>query len=176
MFKMILTILLLTISQVNIAQTKPAGLNTLCALVDTRMELSDEEKAKYKHQVVYKFEEKIYKLAKVEIGKDSATVVRSKVQQFWIKNEEYLTCDALSFNVQKGSIIKFAISRNFDDFINDIIKWGVPLNKIDNSDNRTVLDYIADEQARSKGSAFEPVYTKYYQQLRTAGAKHRKEL
>lgn len=177
MFRMIIPILmLLFISQLNFAQAKPAGLNTLCALVDSRMELSKEEKEKYNYKLVYRFEEKIYKLANVEMGKDSAAVIRSKVQQFWIRNEEHLSCDALTFNVMKGSIIKFAISRNFDEFIDDIIEWGVPLNKVDNSDNRTVLDYIADEQDRSKGTALEPVYIRYYKQLRAAGAKHRKEL
>ncbi|QEC42658.1 hypothetical protein [Pseudobacter ginsenosidimutans] len=176
MLRMIIPALLLTISQLNFAQTKPASLKTLCALVDSRVELSKEEKEKYNHQLVYRFEEKIYKLANVEIGKDSAGMIRSKVQQFWIQNEEHLTCDALSFNVAKGSIIKFAISRMFDDFIEDIIEWGVALNKVDTSDNRTVLDYIADEQSKSKGTALEPVYIRYYKQFRTAGAKHRKEL
>jgi hypothetical protein len=72
--------------------------------------------------------------------------------------------------------VKWAVSYKFYDFINDIIKWGINLNRVDEADGRTALDYALFHIQRNKGNAMEPVYQDIYDTLRKAGAKHRREL
>lgn len=55
-------------------------------------------------------------------------------------------------------------------------KWGVNLNKVDVGDGRTLLDYIEYHMDRVRGGALEKKLKVYYDDLRKAGAKHRREL
>ncbi|MNI27394.1 hypothetical protein D3C73_811290 [compost metagenome] len=75
-----------------------------------------------------------------------------------------------------GNLLKYVVSYRFTEFIDDAIRWRLPLNKIDYTDNRTLLDYVKYHTVKNKGNALEELYQVYYDKLRSAGAKHRTEL
>ena len=85
-------------------------------------------------------------------------------------------CNNTQFDVTDGSILKYAVTTYFDDFIDDIIRWKINLNKVHASDNRTLLDYIQYQMEHNKGNALENKFRYYYNKLKAAGAKHRSEL
>lgn len=90
------------------------------------------------------------------------------------ENKE-LICNNLQFDVSNGSAIKYAVAKLIDPLIRDVIRWKIDLNKVDETDQRTVLDYVRYRADRATGGATEnPRH--YYETLREAGAKHRHEL
>ena len=147
-------------------------LRHICMSIDDRVEDPQPLAAHYK----YEYERMILEAACVSIQADTEAVQNRKVQQMWRQLEGRLTCSGTSFEVQNGSLIKFAINSLFDDFIENIQNWGVNLNKVDDSDGKTPLDYLRDKISRSRGSPNERHFKSYYDQLRASGAKHRSEL
>ncbi len=108
---------------------------------------------------------------------DSEEVKVRKIQKMWKENEKKMICNNISFYVQNGNILKYAVNTLNDDFIFDVTYiWRVELNKIDASDNKTVLDYVTDEIERNKNGALESKLKSYYSLFRNAVAKHRSEL
>lgn len=124
----------------------------------------------------YVYQRKVLEASCVDIEKDSDEVKKSKISKMWAQFEAQMVCNSVQFDVQNGSIIKYAAIRNFDSFISDVIKWKVHLNRVDESDGRTVLDYIKYHIERSKGSELEKTLKDYYDRLKKAGAKHKNEL
>ncbi|SFN99368.1 hypothetical protein SAMN05421741_11623 [Paenimyroides ummariense] len=171
--KNLFLILAFLISGIGYAQTKnnsESNLDGLCAVVSSLR----EESAESEHEYVY--QTKILSAAGVS-NEDSEETIRKKVQTFWKQNEAKLICDSPDFNVPNGSIVKFAVARRFEAFIDDVTEsWGVDLNKIDSSDNRTVLDYVKSEIEKHKETPIESILKRYYRKLRAAGAKHKSEL
>jgi hypothetical protein len=108
---------------------------------------------------------------------DAAEVRNRKIAQMWkrFENKE-LVCNILQFDVPNGRVLKFAVARLVDPFLRDVIRWQIDLNKVDPTDNRTILDYVQAHGERAKGGALERKYRHYYEILRQAGAKHRHEL
>lgn len=124
----------------------------------------------------YTYQRKILEASCVDISSDSTEVIKTKISDMWSKLESQLVCNSASFDIQNGNIIKYAVALKFDEFIYDVSKWKIHLNRIDPSDNRTVLDYIKYHIERNKGNAAESVLQSYYDRLRSAGAKHKSEL
>lgn len=124
----------------------------------------------------YSYQRKAYDVGKVTL-RDSATSTRKKVQHLFVLNQSIMDCDALSFSVSNGSMLKLAVARKFDDFIQEaVVDWRVPLNRVDQSDGRTVLDFINDELARASGTPLEGKLRYYQQTFRAAGARTAREL
>ncbi len=146
-------------------------LRGLCLYIGSDVE-AEQPKGPYK----YIYQQKILDAAKVDIEKDSEILIAQKVSQLWKEYEEKLTCNDTTFDVIKGSIIKYAVGKLDDKFIDDVIKWKIDLNKVDEFDEKTVLDYVKDKIERAKGSSLEPRYNSYYRWLKNAGAKHKSEL
>lgn len=142
----------------------------LCMMVSSQA--TDDEDSKIK----YKYRRKILEGSCVNLSSDSAQIRNEKVQKAWSKLENELVCNNLQFDVQNGNIIKYAVLSNFDAFINDVVDWKVNLNKVDETDQRTVLDYIKFQIERTKGTETAKKLKNYYDQLRKAGAKHKSEL
>ena len=136
--------------------------------VDNRVMLTDQTKL-----IQYVYQKKIYDAAGVNLDADSPALIAEKIRKAWAvfvrEKESKLDCNDLS-------IIKYAVSNRFDDFLVDVVKWEVHLNKIDNGDGKTVLDFTQDAIISLKGTPLEPILKTYYQLFKEAGAKHRVEL
>ena len=90
--------------------------------------------------------------------------------------EDRLYCNNLQFDVGNGSVLKFGVATKFGNFISDVITWGVNLNKVDETDERTLLDYVRWQMEENQGNPIAERMRLYYRALRKAGAKHRSEL
>lgn len=124
----------------------------------------------------YNYERRFHEAACVDTARDSKEVVARKISQLWRQEEERLVCNNLQFDVQDGNILKYAVAVQFDAFIADAIAWKVNLNKVDASDGRTLLDYVQYHMERTRGGAVEKKLANYYDALRKAGARHKREL
>lgn len=155
----------------NTTQTCPDAekLSLLC--LDINEHRREPEGSKY----VYAYRRKIFEAACVDL-KDKEDVRRKKIQDMWKKLESKLICNNSQFDVINGSIIKYAASSMYDQFLDDVIYWGVDLNKVDETDGRTVLDYLRDTIKRYRGMSTGKILQDYYDMLREAGAKHKSEL
>lgn len=126
--------------------------------------------------IKYEYQRKFLEAACVDTGKDSPEVIQNKIKVAWSKFETELKCSSVSFDVTDGNIIKYAVTTEFEEFVDDAIKWKVNLNKIDDSDGRTVLDYVQYHIQKNKGNELQERFQYYYLKLKQAGAKHKTEL
>ncbi len=124
----------------------------------------------------YMYQRKIYDAACVNLSKDSDEIASQKIQEMWARASDQLKCESLQFDVPAGNVLKFAVSKKFNEFLEDAIYWKVDLNRIDHSDQRTVLDYIQYQIDKNKGTTVEVTLKHYYKILKEAGAKHKAEL
>lgn len=133
---------------------------------------ADDEGGEYK----YYYQRQIFEASCTTL-KEAENTRNSKIAAMWKKFEnKELICNNLQFDIANGNIIKYAASRSIDPFIRDVVKWKVNLNKVDQTDGRTPLDYIKFHMERAKGGALEKKLQQYYEILRQAGAKHKTEL
>ncbi len=146
-------------------------LRHICMSIDDRV----EDPQPMARGLRYEYQRMILEAASVNIPGDSPQVQAQKIQDMWQRCESRLTCNSSNFDVRNGSLIKFAISSLFDDFIEKISIWRVNLNRVDESDGKTPLDYLRDKISRSQGPE-NARFRSYYDRLRAAGAKHRSEL
>ena len=125
----------------------------------------------------YHFQKTMYTSACADMNTMSDAEINAKLRVWWNLYKKKLTCDSIQFNVPNGSIIKYAISGRVTPFIDDVIYAKLDLNVVDESDDRTVLDYVRDEIKRQTDtSPNKKVLQEYYDKLRAAGAKHKSEL
>lgn len=147
------------------------NVGSFCTAVDSK----ELEQNPSHDSIVYQYQTMIFAASCVVPG-DSDQIIRSKVQNFWNRYHERLTCNMVNFNPRNGSILKLAVARQADSFIDDsITAWQVGLNHVDAVDNGTVLDYI-EQRKTSAGPTFARTLQRYYDRFRAAGAKHRREL
>lgn len=194
LFLSLLMLPLLAISQVEDCDNEPAKKLLKAVEKSAKSEKSDTcpDSSKVKHLCMYVgsmtddttplknyryvYQRKLLEAACADPYKDSEEVIAQKVSKMWKQFESQFICNSVQFDVSNGSIIKFAITKQFDAFLYDIIDWKVNLNRVDETDGRTVLDYLRDHMIRTKGSATERQLKIYYDQFRKAGAKHKSEL
>lgn len=148
-------------------------MKNLCAVVSGHV-LDKTSESGYK----YLYQRRIYEAAKIDISKDSKEVIAKKITAMWLLSEQLklVECNSLQFDVRNGNLLKYAVSSLFNEFIDDAIAWHIPLNKVDENDNRTLLDYVQYHVNKNKGNALEQQYQTYYKKLRSAGAKHLREV
>ncbi|MBW8359257.1 MAG: hypothetical protein K0M63_05555 [Weeksellaceae bacterium] len=177
--RLLLTLLSVTISASAVfAQTtettpcpNPKKLRGLCMFVD-----SAEKDPNPQGRFVWKYQRKFLEAACVDVKKDSEEEIGKKISKVWAENERTLICNNTKFDVTNGNLIKFAVNLKFDEFILDMAQWKVNFNKVDETDGRTVLDYVQSQIERNKGLPAEPTLKRYYDMLKKAGAKHKSEL
>jgi hypothetical protein len=145
----------------------------LCMMIGDRTLNDDPATEK---QIKYMYHKRLLEAGCVDLEKDSELVKVEKIQKAWKTYEDDLKCNNSTFDVKDGHIVKYAVADKFDDFVDDVAKYRLSMNKIDSADGMTVLDYVQDNLNKAKGSAFEAKYRSYYDKLRKAGAKHRSEL
>ena len=124
----------------------------------------------------YSYYRKILEASCVKIGEDPEEVVKAKVQAMWSALHSEMSCDSTAIDISRASYLKYAVATKFDEFLDDAIEWGVDLNRVDGSDNRTVLDYVKFHRDRHQGNQIGRKMSYYYELLREAGAKHKTEL
>lgn len=149
----------------------PKKLRGLCMYVDSK-----EKDPKPQGRFVFKYQRKILEAACVDVKKDSEEEIGKKISAVLKENEKTLICNNLKFDVSNGNIMKFAVNLKFDEYLIDMAQWKVDFNKVDETDGRTVLDYVKDQWENNKGLPQEPVLKRYYDMLKKAGAKHKNEL
>lgn len=124
----------------------------------------------------YAYQQEIYQASCI-VPADSPDARREKIREFWRRSGASLTCTQLDFTVKDGHLLKLAVQKNAQDFVEEaVLDWKVDLNQVDASDHRTVLDFVAAEQVRSAGTNRARIYKKYFDLLRENGAKFSREL
>lgn len=146
----------------------PKKVKNLCMFIDGRTVDSDN-KFKFKYQ-------KQIQEASCVTDSDNKETKNKKIQAMWAKFENQLICNNLQFDVPNGNVIKYAANSLFDEFIYDVSLWKVNLNKVDETDGRTVLDYLKYKIELKKGTPLAEKLQHYYKVLKDAGAKHKNEL
>ncbi len=149
----------------------PKKLRSLCSFVGDKTPDSQPQ-GKYR----YLYQRRLLEAACVDLETDSEEEIGRKIREMWNEYEDILICNNIQFDVSNGSLIKYAVNMQFDVFIIDLAVWGVNFNKVDETDGRTVLDYVQHQIKISKGLAIEEKLKQYYYILRKAGAKHKWEL
>ncbi|MDQ8054014.1 MAG: hypothetical protein REI78_13350 [Pedobacter sp.] len=126
----------------------------------------------------YMYQQRFYLAAKVDTLRDNEETIAKKISAMWKVYQQtgYTACNASTFDIRDGNLLKYAVTENFDQFMEDAIKWKLDLNKVDFYDQMTLLDYIDYHLKRYKGSAMEPRYQRYHDMFRKAGAKYKIEL
>jgi hypothetical protein len=145
-------------------------LKSLCMMVSNQMK---DNTPNTKNQYLY---QKKFQEAACVTENDSEQKKIEKIRETWNKLENDLVCNTVAFDVLDGNILKYAVSTKFDDFVDEAIAWKVNLNKVDSTDNRTVMDYIKFHIEKNKGNELEKMFQHYYYKLKKAGAKHQAEL
>lgn len=149
----------------------PARLMNVCMNIADRAK--DRSPIGY-HQ--YSYYRKILEASCVKIGEDPEEVVNAKVQAMWAALQNEMKCNSTIVDIGNASYLKYAVATKFDEFLEDAVEWGVDLNYVDGSDNRTVLDYVQFHRDRHQGNQIGRKMAYYYELLREAGAKHKSEL
>lgn len=149
----------------------PNSLKNICIFVDSRT-----KDPKPQGDYIYTYQRKILEAACADPEKDSEEKIAEKVQAAWLAGQDNLKCKSIQFDASGGNILKYAVSSKFDLFLEDAIYWKVNLNRIDEVDQRTVLDYIQIQIEKHKGTNIVSKLQHYYKILREAGAKHKSEL
>ena len=120
----------------------------------------------------FAYERQIYEAAGVDFKLDTADIARRKIRQMWDANQSRLRCNRGDFDVTNGSILKYAVAKRTFDFIDNAVSvWGVDVNQPDDSDGKTLLDYIDQKIAENLGNDLEPVLRSYVSKLVSFGAK-----
>lgn len=159
-------------------ETRTRAMRNICLVIGDhlaahpRYDPPGHEEAGTTFQYVY--EQKVFAAAGVEPGTTPEERNR-RIRAMFAHDLPSFHCTNTQFDVARGHIFKFAVASAFDDFLDDLIKWGVDLNPVDESDGRTVLDYIEFHMEKSRGGALEAMLKRYYDRLRAAGALHARE-
>jgi hypothetical protein len=126
---------------------------------------------------MYEYERKIHEAACADLSKESEETANAKIRYMWSRLEDELTCDSMAFSVPRANILKYAVGMKSWYLVTSAAEaWQVNLNRVDQSDNATVLDYIKQQMDINKGRPLERELKSYYDLLRNHGAKHRTEL
>ena len=125
---------------------KPTDIKAFCDCIAIR----ETPTATDKEYFEYGFEKRLMDFAGANITKKSRESTTAKISKWWDKYKTLFRCNSSTFNVEKGSILKFAIVQGFEPFLETIVgTYQMDINYIDPADNRNVLDYVNDELAKT---------------------------
>jgi hypothetical protein len=143
------------------------GMKDLCSYIATASpDIDPNSNYQYYYQRV------VYEASCVDWVNESEEDIARKVRAMWAKYGKDLRCPTMH---GPGHPIKYAAGRLFHDFVTEAVQlWGLDLNVIDEAGG-TVLDFIEIEIKRTSGSSQRNM-KEYYELMRKAGAKHRREL
>lgn len=166
----------IAIAAANPAKAKPPSDNfvgSLCVAVESKIE---ENQIRH-DQVTYRYQQMLADVAGVG-STDPADLYNAKIARWVDSNMPKLLCNSINFNPRNGNLLKLAVARQNNSFIDDALTdWKINLNQIDATDGKTVLDYIEDRKASSgTESSFGKTLQRYWTKFRAAGAKRAAEL
>ena len=142
-------------------------LKNLCMTVDGRTRVPNPS-GRYR----FVYQKKLLEAACVDLDKDDEETTKRKMQILWEQHQGQLICNSLQFDVIDGSVVKYAAHTLFDEFLHDMVKWEIDLNKPDAQDGRNVLDYLKDRIERANPeSEIRNKMQEYYDLLSKAGAR-----
>lgn len=129
------------------------------------------------HNFRYEWQVKFARAAQAQGEIDTPEEIE-RLQRIWRRFEEKGLFDVSSvqFDVQNGSLLKYAAVRLNRAFVAFAAEYKLGLTNVDADDGRTILDYLEYHIGRTKGTSLADAYREYYELLRKAGAKHRREL
>lgn len=161
---------------INIPQPQEFDYKVLCAHIGTRAKAS----TKTKYFTEYAYEQKLLQMACFNLDLDDEEVAKKKLQIFWSNYKTSCKCDALSFQVQNGNLLKFALSQNMPEVIETLAStYGCDINFIDPADGLNLLDYILSEISRLKklqnSENSVKVYEEYKESIIGLGGKSNKK-
>ncbi len=85
----------------------------------------------------------------VDLTKDSPETIKAKLQCMWKKYYAEFGCDDSGFLVPQGNILKYAVNKEFELFIDGVVEdFGLDINLKDPADGNTLLDFVLDEVKR----------------------------
>ena len=103
----------------------------------------DNQDSRYKQQ--------LREMSCVDLTKDSPETILAKVQCMWRKYFAEFGCDDSGFVVPQGNILKYAVSQEFEYFVDGVVEeFGLDINLKDPADGKTLLDFVLDEVKRYK--------------------------
>ncbi len=144
---------------------------TICLSVAEQMNEVDETVGTRFH-----YQTRLFRAAGVDPRRDSADQRRDRMQWWWSAHQSQLHCNLLNSTVS-GNILKLAIDRSSNEFINDVVRrWGVDLNYRERQDGTTVLDFIESELIKAAGTPREAILRRYQRLFVENGAKRGTEL
>lgn len=126
----------------------------------------------------YTYETRLVEAAGV-LPTDSRETAYDKFGRFMDRNMGELLCNQFNFNPRNGNVLKLAVAKNSRTFVRDALeKWRITnVNQIDQTDGKTVLDYIQDRLiAAGPETSLGRTLKRYYDQFRAAGALHAAEV
>lgn len=137
----------------------------------------NEAKPDPSHNFRYEWQVRFARAAQAQGEIDTPEEIE-RLRRVWHRFEEKGLFDVSSvqFDVIHGSLLKYAAIRGSDTFVRFAAEFKLGLTRVDESDGRTILDYLEYHIDRAKGSAMAETWKEYYERLRDAGAKHRREL
>jgi hypothetical protein len=124
----------------------------------------------------HNYQTRIYRSSAAHPLRDPVAHVAKKIQHWWLTDFDALNCDLLGFRVKGGSILKLALARDANYFINDVVRrWGLWLNGRDFT-GQTALDFIESEMERSRGTPNENIMRRYQTLFQRFGGKRAADL
>jgi hypothetical protein len=94
----------------------------------------------------FAYEKRLMTLSCADIEKDGKEAATEKVGKMWTKYNKSFKCQSSAFNVEKGNILKFALTQNFTPFLETIVStYNLDINFVDPADQRNLMDYVNDE-------------------------------
>lgn len=137
----------------------------------------NEAKPDPSHNFRYEWQVRFARAAQAQGDIDTPEEIE-RLQRIWQRFDEKGLFDVSSvqFDVLNGSLLKYAAIRLNDSFVRFAAEYKLGLTRVDEDDGRTILDYLEYHIDRMKGMAMAESLQEYYELLRKAGAKHRREL
>lgn len=99
------------------------------------------------------------------------------MQRWWSRYQHLLNCNQLGSSVKNGNILRLALEKGANEFINDATRrWRLDLNAVDQHDGATALDYVDRELSKSRGTTSEAIWQRHKNLLIQHGAKPARDL
>ncbi len=121
---------------------KPTDYKAFCDSISIQEKPTNADKEYFS----YGYEKRLMDLSCADVSKEPREVAAEKVSKMWSKYNKNFRCQSSTFNVEKGSVLKFAVVQGFAPFLETIVgTYQMDINFVDPADNKNVLDYVNAE-------------------------------